>query len=95
MAHVVLFSTDLSLSYEKIIDYYSLRFQIEFVFRDAKQYWGMEDLELYVDSIPHCSNSVSVNSLFKEINRALHEENPAFYKIPDSCTFHKIRRIVF
>ena len=46
MAHVVLFSTDLSLSYEKIIDYYSLRFQIEFVFRDAKQYWGMEDLEL-------------------------------------------------
>ncbi len=43
MAHVVLFSTDLSLSYEKIIDYYSLRFQIEFVFRDAKQYWGMED----------------------------------------------------
>ncbi len=41
--HVVLFSTDLLLSYEKIIDYYSLRFQIEFVFRDAKQYWGMED----------------------------------------------------
>ncbi len=42
-AHVTLFSTDLKLGYEKIIDYYSLRFQIEFVFRDAKQYWGMED----------------------------------------------------
>ncbi len=42
-SHVVLFSTDLTLGYEKIIDYYSLRFQIEFVFRDAKQYWGMED----------------------------------------------------
>ena len=42
-SHINLFSTDLSLSYEKIIDYYSLRFQIEFVFRDAKQYWGMED----------------------------------------------------
>ncbi|SFV51357.1 Mobile element protein [hydrothermal vent metagenome] len=27
----------------KIKDYYSLRFQIEFVFRDAKQHWGMED----------------------------------------------------
>jgi len=26
-----------------MIDYYSLRFQIEFVFRDAKQYWGLED----------------------------------------------------
>jgi len=42
-SHVVLFTTDLTLGYEKIIDYYSLRFQIEFVFRDAKQYWGMED----------------------------------------------------
>lgn len=42
-AHVVLFSTDLELDYEKIIKYYSLRFQIEFNFRDAKQYWGLED----------------------------------------------------
>ena len=42
-AHVTLFSSDLELGYEKIVDYYSLRFQIEFVFRDAKQYWGMED----------------------------------------------------
>jgi putative transposase len=24
-------------------DYYSLRFQIEFNFRDAKQHWGLED----------------------------------------------------
>lgn len=42
-AHVILFSTDLELSYEKIIKFYSLRFQIEFNFRDAKQYWGLED----------------------------------------------------
>ena len=42
-AHVILFSTDLKLSYEKIIDYYTLRFQIEFNFRDAKQYWGLDD----------------------------------------------------
>ena len=42
-AHVILFSTDLELSYEKIIDYYSLRFQIEFNFRDAKQFWGLDD----------------------------------------------------
>jgi len=26
-AHVILFSTDLNLGYEKLIDYYSLRFQ--------------------------------------------------------------------
>lgn len=42
-AHVILFSSDLNLSHTQIIDYYSLRFQIEFNFRDAKQYWGLED----------------------------------------------------
>ena len=42
-AHVILFSSDLTLAYDKLIDYYSLRFQIEFTFRDAKQYWGLED----------------------------------------------------
>lgn len=42
-AKVLLFSDDRSLSSETLIDYYSLRFQIEFNFRDAKQYWGLED----------------------------------------------------
>ena len=42
-AHVILFSSDLDLSYAKLIDFYSLRFQIEFNFRDAKQFWGLED----------------------------------------------------
>jgi IS4 transposase len=42
-SHVILFSSDLTLSYDKIIDYYKLRFQIEFNFRDAKQFWGLED----------------------------------------------------
>jgi hypothetical protein len=42
-AHVILFSSDLELSYEKSIDFYSLRFQIEFNFRDAKQFWGLDD----------------------------------------------------
>jgi hypothetical protein len=42
-AHVILFSTDLELAYDKIIKFYSLRFKIEFNFRDAKQYWGLED----------------------------------------------------
>ena len=32
-----------NLRYDKIIKFYSLRFQIEFNFRDAKQYWGLED----------------------------------------------------
>ena len=42
-AHVILFSSDLELAWENLIEYYSLRFQIEFNFRDAKQFWGLED----------------------------------------------------
>src|SRR5262245_52305467 len=42
-AHVLLFSSDLTLSFDKLLDYYCLRFQLEFNFRDAKQYWGLED----------------------------------------------------
>jgi putative transposase len=42
-AHVVLFSSDLELAYASLVDYDGLRFQIEFNFRDAKQYWGLED----------------------------------------------------
>src|SRR5919199_6891381 len=42
-AHVILFSNELRLGYDKLIDYSSLRFPIEFTFRDAKQYWGLED----------------------------------------------------
>ena len=42
-AHVILFSSDLTLASASLVDYYRLRFQIEFNFRDAKQYWGLED----------------------------------------------------
>jgi len=43
ITHTILFSTDLEQDYNKIIEYYSLRFQIEFNFRDAKQFFGLED----------------------------------------------------
>ena len=36
-------SSDLDLPYGTLIDYNCLRFQIEFNFRDAKQYWGLDD----------------------------------------------------
>ncbi|MCI5131708.1 MAG: IS701 family transposase [Candidatus Electrothrix sp. EH2] len=42
-AYAVLFSSSLELGWEDIINYYRLRFQIEFNFRDAKQHWGLED----------------------------------------------------
>jgi hypothetical protein len=56
-AHVVLFSSDLELAYDKLIDYYKLRFQIEFNFRDAKQYWGLEDfMNIKQTSVDNAAN---------------------------------------
>jgi putative transposase len=42
-SYTLLFTSDLTLPYQQIVAYYALRFQIEFNFRDAKQYWGLED----------------------------------------------------
>ena len=42
-SHVILFSSDHGLGYEELVNYFRLRFQIEFNFRDAKQHWGLED----------------------------------------------------
>lgn len=41
----LLFSTNLILDAFKIFSYYKARFQIEFVFRDAKQYTGLGDCQ--------------------------------------------------
>jgi putative transposase len=43
VGHVILFSSDLFLGAATLLDYYTLRFQIEFTFRDAKQHFGLED----------------------------------------------------
>ena len=72
MAHVVLFSSDLELSYEKIIDYYSLRFQIEFNFRAAKQHWGLEDF-MNVKEVP-LTNALNLSLFMVNLSQALLRE---------------------
>lgn len=42
-ARKLYFSTDLEIAGEKIVTYYRSRFQIEFIYRDAKQYGGLND----------------------------------------------------
>lgn len=44
--HIVLYSTDLSLTALEVYEYYRARFQIEFVFRDGKQYTGFADCQM-------------------------------------------------
>jgi len=79
-AHVILFSTDLELSYEKIMDFYTLRFQIEFNFRDAKQYWGLDDfMNVKETAVTNAANlsffMVNFSSL---LLRRFREHNPEF-----------------
>ena len=68
-AHVVLFSSDLELSYDLVIDYYRLRFQIEFNFRDAKQHWGLEDF-MVVNERP-VYNSANLALFMVNVSQAL------------------------
>ena len=67
--HVVLFSTDLDLTAEQIVDYYSLRFQIEFNFRDAKQHWGLEDF--MNTSQQTVTNAVNLAFLMVNLSQAM------------------------
>jgi hypothetical protein len=43
--YVVLASTDLELAADKLVELYSSRFQIEFLYRDSKQYTGLRDCQ--------------------------------------------------
>ena len=68
-ANVNLFSSDLELSSAKIIDFYSLRFQIEFNFRDAKQFWGLEDF-MNVKEVP-LTNALNVSLFMVNLSQVL------------------------
>jgi len=61
VAHIILFSSDLALPFDKLLDYYCLRFQLEFNFRDAKQYWGLED---FMNITPRAVENAANLSLF-------------------------------
>lgn len=79
-AHVILFSTDLEQAYGKIIKFYSLRFQIEFNFRDAKQHWGLEDF-MNVKETP-VTNAANLSLFMVNFSYALlqplRQHNPDF-----------------
>jgi hypothetical protein len=45
LARKLYFSTDLKMDAVKIVSYYRSRFQIEFLYRDAKQHCGLEDCQ--------------------------------------------------
>jgi len=65
--YALLFSTDTELDAESIYRYYKARFQIEFVFRDAKQFTGLNDCQARCqESLDfHFNSSLTVLNLAK------------------------------
>lgn len=92
-AHAVLFSTDLNLSATQLSDFYSLRFQIEFNFRDAKQFWGLEDFMNVSEQA--VTNAVNLAFLMVNLSKALlipyRQQHPDF-SILDLKTHFRARR---
>jgi Transposase DDE domain len=68
--HTILFSTDLNLSSDKILHYYRQRYQIEFLFRDAKNFAGLEDCQARSENKIHfhVNASLSTVSLAKSLH---------------------------
>jgi len=92
-SHVVLFSTDLSLSPAHLADYYALRFQIEFNFRDAKQYFGLEDFMNV--SQPAVTNAVGLSFLMVNLSAILlqaHRADSTDFSILDLKALFRARR---
>ena len=69
---VVLFSTDLTLEASTIIRFYSLRFQIEFNFRDAKQYFGLADFKNVKEQ--QVDNAVGLSLFMDNVSLVLMEQ---------------------
>ncbi len=92
-AHVVLFSTDLEQDAEKIIQFYSLRFQIEFNFRDAKQHWGLEDFMNVKETA--VTNAANLSLFMVNFSQALlrsHRKHSPGFSVLDLKSYYRAYR---
>lgn len=75
--HVILFSTDEELDAWKVYQYYKLRFQIEFLFRDAKQFTGLCDCQARDQKRLNFHFNASLTTLnLAKAELTLNQENP-------------------
>ena len=75
--HSLFFSTDLSLDALEVFNMYKARFQIEFIFRDAKQFTGLTDCQARNKQALnfHFNASLTTLNLLKKQDREL-DQNP-------------------
>ena len=88
----VLFSTNLTLSAIAIYRYYTARFQIEFLFRDAKQFTGLADCQARSKERLHVHVNASMTvliNLLKRGDRHQHEHDTEHVLSIQSWTIRK------
>lgn len=91
--HVVLFSTDLNLSAHQLVDFYSLRFQIEFNFRDTKQYWGLEDfMNVSETAVTHAVNLAFLMTNLSQVMLKPYREHHPHISVLDLKAQFRARR---
>lgn len=79
VGRVVLFSTDLDLDAASLVRFYSLRFQIEFNFRDAKQYFGLADLKNVKEQ--QVENAVNLAFFMDNVSLVLLEQAKTLWEV--------------
>ena len=60
---IVLASTDLALDGRKLVELYGARFQIEFLFRDSKQFTGLNDCQARAEAALDCHVNAALATL--------------------------------
>lgn len=86
--YVLLCSTDCELAAEMIFAYYAARFQIEFLFRDAKQFTGLTDcqsrdqkaLHFHLNAALAAVNIAKIEQMQQEASATAHVFSLASYK---------------
>lgn len=61
--HQIYFSTDLTQDWQEILELYKARFQIEFLYRDAKQHTGLNDCEARCKNKIDCHWNMSLTAI--------------------------------
>ena len=77
--HKLFFATNTSLTGEEVLDYYRTRFQIEFCYRDAKQYCGLTHSQARDANKLDCAFNASFASL--NVAKVMMKENGMDYSM--------------
>jgi hypothetical protein len=94
-ANVILFSSDLDLPYDLLIDYYSLRFQIEFNFRDAKQFWGLEDfMNITQTAVTNAANLALFMTDVSQVLMCQYRQADPYFSVLDLKAYYRGYRYV-